>query len=113
MKFITGTNRNQLPLFTFSKDEAISQDNEVRLVALFADSLQLSDFGLALDFVTNGKPADTSRIRFDIVNSFECKPYFITRNFSKISFTENQFRNRYNRLYFGYKVRKIISKECF
>ena len=57
MKFITGTNRNQLPLFTSSIDEAIAQDNEIRLIDLFVDSLKLSDFGFAFDFVENGRPA--------------------------------------------------------
>jgi transposase/arginyl-tRNA--protein-N-Asp/Glu arginylyltransferase len=56
-KFITGTNRNQLPLFTSSIDQAIAQDNQVRLIDLFVDSLNLSDFGFAFDFVENGRPA--------------------------------------------------------
>ena len=57
MKFINGTNRNQLPLFASSIDEAIAQDNEIRLIDLFVDSLKLSDFGFAFDFVENGRPA--------------------------------------------------------
>ena len=57
MKFIIGTNRNQLPLFASSIDEAIAQDNEIRLIDLFVDSLKLSDFGFAFDFVENGRPA--------------------------------------------------------
>ncbi|MFV8377117.1 transposase [Flavobacterium sp. LB1P71] len=57
MKFINGTNRNQLPLFASSIDEAIAQDNEIRLVDLFVDSLKLSDFGFNFDFVENGRPA--------------------------------------------------------
>lgn len=57
MKFITGTNRNQLPLFASSIDDAIAQDNEIRLIDLFVDSLKLSDFGFAFDFVENGRPA--------------------------------------------------------
>ncbi len=57
MKFINGTNRNQLPLFTSSIDDAIAQDNEVRLIDLFVDSLNLQDFGFAFDFVENGRPA--------------------------------------------------------
>jgi len=32
MKFINGTNRNQLPLFASSIDDAIAQDNEIRLI---------------------------------------------------------------------------------
>ena len=57
MKFINGTNRNQLPLFASSIDDAIAQDNEIRLIDLFVDSLKLSDFGFAFDFVENGRPA--------------------------------------------------------
>src|SRR5579862_2801368 len=57
MKFIQGTNRNQLPLFASSIDEAISQDNEIRLIDLFVDSLKLADFGFAFDFIENGRPA--------------------------------------------------------
>ncbi len=57
MKFINGTNRNQLPLFASSIDDAIAQDNEIRLIDLFVDSLKLPDFGFDLDFVENGRPA--------------------------------------------------------
>lgn len=57
MKFITGTNRNQLPLFASSIDEAIAQDNQVRLIDLFVDSLELANYGFAFDFVENGRPA--------------------------------------------------------
>jgi transposase len=56
-KFINGTNRNQLPLFVSSIDDAIAQDNEIRLIDLFVDSLKLPDFGFAFDFVENGRPA--------------------------------------------------------
>ena len=57
MKFIIGTNRNQLPLFASSIDEAIAQDNEIRLIDLFVDSLKLPDFGFVFTFVENGRPA--------------------------------------------------------
>ncbi len=57
MKFINGTNRNQLPLFASSIDDAIAQDNEIRLIDLFVDSLKLPDFGFTFDFVENGRPA--------------------------------------------------------
>jgi transposase len=56
-KFIIGTNRNQLPLFTASIDDAVAQDNEVRLIDLFVDSLNLQDFGFPFHFVENGRPA--------------------------------------------------------
>lgn len=57
MKFINGTNRNQFPLFASSIDDAIAQDNEIRLINLFVDSLKLADFGFTFDFVENGRPA--------------------------------------------------------
>lgn len=57
MKFINGTNRNQLPLFASSIDDAITQDNEVRLIDLFVESLKLNDFGFTFNFVENGRPA--------------------------------------------------------
>jgi transposase len=56
-KFITGTNRYQLPLFSSSIDDAINQDNQVRLIDLFVDSLTLPDFGFDFQFVENGRPA--------------------------------------------------------
>ena len=43
MKFINGTNRNQLPLFASSIDDAIAQDNEmltsVQFIGAFIDFL--------------------------------------------------------------------------
>ena len=57
MKFINGTNRNQLPLFASSIDDAVGKDNEIRLIDLFVESLKLPDFGFTFDFVENGRPA--------------------------------------------------------
>lgn len=57
MKFINGTNRKQLPLFASSIEEAIAQDNQVRLIDLFVDSLTLADYGFDFDFVENGRPS--------------------------------------------------------
>jgi len=57
MKFIIGQDRNQLPLFALSMDQAIAQDNEVRLIDLFVDSLKLAEFGFKVDFIENGRPA--------------------------------------------------------
>ena len=56
-KFIIGADRNQIPLFVCSMDQTIAQDNPVRLVDLFVDSLQLTDFGFKSNFVENGRPA--------------------------------------------------------
>ena len=56
-KFIIGSDRSQIPLFAPSMDQAIAQDNQVRLIDLFVDSLKLADFGFDLTFVENGRPA--------------------------------------------------------
>ena len=55
MKFITSKDRNQIEMF--SLDQAIDQDNEIRLIDLFVGSLTLSDFGFKMDFIENGRPA--------------------------------------------------------
>jgi len=57
MKFITGQDRNQIPLFASSLEAAIDQDNEVRSIDLFVDSLKLADFGFKFEFMENGRPA--------------------------------------------------------
>ena len=57
MKFITGKNRQQVQIYTQCLDETIDQDNEIRLIDLFVDSLKLSDFGFKMDFIENGRPA--------------------------------------------------------
>jgi transposase len=57
MKFITGKNRAQIPLFVASLEEAIDPNNEIRLIDLFVDSLKLADFGFKMDFIENGRPA--------------------------------------------------------
>lgn len=57
MKFITGKNRQQIQIYTQCLDETIDQDNEIRLIDLFVDSLKLSDYGFEMDFIENGRPA--------------------------------------------------------
>jgi len=57
MKFITGQDRNQIPLFASSIEAAIDQDNEVRLIDMFVDSLTLADYGFKVTFIENGRPA--------------------------------------------------------
>ena len=56
-KFIIGNDRSQIPLFVSSIDQSIAQDNQVRLIDLFVDSLKLPDFGFDFNFVENGRPA--------------------------------------------------------
>lgn len=55
MKFIQGKDRDQIAMF--SLDQAVHQDNEVRLIDLFVGSLTLSDFGFKTHFIDNGRPA--------------------------------------------------------
>lgn len=50
MKFIQGINKHQILLFPDSFDSAIGQDNEVRIIDLFVDSLELDKFGFRIDF---------------------------------------------------------------
>lgn len=57
MKFIQGYDRNQIHLFPTSLEAAIHQDNEVRLIDLFVDSLNLQEFGFKTEFGENGRPA--------------------------------------------------------
>lgn len=57
MKFIQGQDRFQTSLFPVSLDSTIDQDNEVRLIDLFIDSLDLKPLGFDVDFVDNGRPA--------------------------------------------------------
>ena len=55
MKFITGKDRNQTEFFCL--EQAISQDNEVRLIDLFVSAIKMQDYGFEMDFIDNGRPA--------------------------------------------------------
>ncbi|MCD6564843.1 MAG: IS1182 family transposase [Bacteroidales bacterium] len=57
MKYIKGQSRNQLVLFPVSLNTSISEDNEVRLIDLFVDSLDIAGMGFKLDHVEDGRPA--------------------------------------------------------
>ena len=57
MKFINGLNRNQTSVFPISLEQAIGQDNEVRIIDLFVDSLKLENYGFRVAYVENGRPA--------------------------------------------------------
>lgn len=58
MKYIQGKNREQLVIFTTSLEEAISQDNEVRIIDEFVNSLNLSEMGFEnMDVTEEGRPA--------------------------------------------------------
>lgn len=54
MKFIQGKDRDQIEFFSLS--QAISEDNEVRLIDLFVHAINLSDYGFKTDFIENGRP---------------------------------------------------------
>jgi len=57
MKFIKGHNRTQINLFPVSLEHAIDEDNEVRIIDLFVDSMSLEDYGFKIEYVENGRPA--------------------------------------------------------
>ena len=57
MKYIAGQNRNQLVLFPTSLDAVIKQDNDVRFIDLFVESLNIKDMGFCINHIENGRPA--------------------------------------------------------
>jgi transposase len=57
MKYIQGQDRTQTYLFPVSLDDAISSENEVRLIYVFVSSLVLEEFGFTIDHGENGRPA--------------------------------------------------------
>ena len=56
MKWIQGTPRDQLVLYTTCLDEIISFDSEVRLIDAFVESLDLQEMGFNTDAVEDGRP---------------------------------------------------------
>ena len=57
MQFIQGNNRTQSVLFPESLDQVVSQDNEVRIIDLFVDSININDFGFIVKTTFEGRPA--------------------------------------------------------
>ena len=57
MQFIQGTNRSQAVLFTDTLDQLVEQDNEVRLIDLFVESISLENFQFACKQTIEGRPA--------------------------------------------------------
>ena len=57
MQFIQGKNRTQSILFPQSLDQIIEQDNEVRIIDLFVESIQLADFKFVIKSSKEGRPA--------------------------------------------------------
>src|SRR5215207_1567423 len=56
MQYIKGTDRTQAILFPRSLDEIIDTDNEVRLIDLFVDSIDLTEFTFHLKNSAEGRP---------------------------------------------------------
>jgi len=57
MKYISGQNREQITLFPISLDDSIDDNNEVRLIEEFVESLKIEEFGFKVDHIENGRPA--------------------------------------------------------
>ena len=57
MKFIQGQDRDQAHLYPTSLNDAIEDDNVVRIIDMFVDSLDLQQFGFKTIFLDNGRPA--------------------------------------------------------
>lgn len=57
MQFIQGKNRTQSILFPQSLDQIVGQDNEVRIIDLFVESISLADFKFAVKTTAEGRPA--------------------------------------------------------
>ena len=57
MQFIQGKNREQSILFPQSLDQIIAPDNEIRIIDLFAESINLEDFKFVTKTSKEGRPA--------------------------------------------------------
>ncbi len=55
MKFIQGKDRSQVSFFCL--EEQIDDNNEIRFVELFVNSINLADVGFKMDFIDNSRPA--------------------------------------------------------
>jgi len=62
MQFIQGKNRTQSILFPESLDQIIDQDNEVRIIDLFVESINLSDFKFVIKSSLEGRPASNKHL---------------------------------------------------
>jgi transposase len=57
MQFIQGKNRTQSILFPKSLDQIVEPDNEVRIIDLFVESINLTDFKFEIKTSKEGRPA--------------------------------------------------------
>ena len=64
MKYIQGQNRAQINLFPVSLEDAIDNDNDVRLIDVFVNSLPLDDYGFKIDYIENGRHCLCENISF-------------------------------------------------
>jgi transposase len=56
MQFIQGKNRTQSILFPQSLDQIIDQDNDVRFIDLFVESININDFKFVIKTSNEGRP---------------------------------------------------------
>lgn len=57
MQFIQGKNRSQSVLFPENLDQIIDEENEVRIIDLFVESIDLTDFKFVYKTTKEGRPA--------------------------------------------------------
>ncbi|MGI8950976.1 MAG: transposase [Chitinophagaceae bacterium] len=57
MQFIEGKNRTQSILFPETLDQIIEHDNEVRIIDLFVEGINLTDFKFIIKTTKEGRPA--------------------------------------------------------
>ena len=56
MQYITGLDRTQAVLFAQSLDEIIDANNEVRIIDLFIESIDITQFNFQLRSSSEGRP---------------------------------------------------------
>ena len=57
MQFIQGQDREQSVLFTDTLDGIVAEDNEVRIIDLFVESINITDFKFVIKTTAEGRPA--------------------------------------------------------
>jgi transposase len=58
MQYITGLDRTQAVLFAQSLDEIIDANNEVRIIDLFIESIDITQFSFHIKLSSKGRPPD-------------------------------------------------------
>ncbi len=97
MQYIIGRQREQLILFSTTLDDIIDQDNEVRFIDLFVESIDLGKMGFKVFHTENGRPAYHPK---DLLKLYL---YGYLRGWNKISYritTLKAFNNNYLFLYY-------------